>query len=258
MVSFRKSMALLHCHVLRQSYFFLVNYSRSSLVKTFWNLPKLYRDIFFCLNPCWIPFCLQETHGWLLMVKVWKMDELRQQAWLIPKQIPKQPECDRSGFSIKIKVCDSSVSGKFCPIHKDQFSVVRFVKKAAGSLSRLLQKWVLVWLSWLLNRKLFAMYLMNVRLCTLQTMYFMRCVFSVYPDICTMSVVGVEDKKRMEDKITFWEDVYGKFRFISVSFYLLSLFRVYHPNPWTSPILVTKVSISVKVSIFQQAGFYFA
>ncbi|XP_028399544.1 protein arginine N-methyltransferase 3-like [Dendronephthya gigantea] len=31
----------------------------------------------------------------------------------------------------------------------------------------------------------------------------------VYPDICTMSIVGVEDKKRMEDKITFWEDVYG-------------------------------------------------
>ena len=31
-----------------------------------------------------------------------------------------------------------------------------------------------------------------------------------------MSVVGVEDKKRVEEKITFWEDVYGiliSFRF---------------------------------------------
>ena len=31
----------------------------------------------------------------------------------------------------------------------------------------------------------------------------------VYPDKCTMSIVGVEDKKRMEEKISFWEDVYG-------------------------------------------------
>jgi hypothetical protein len=34
-------------------------------------------------------------------------------------------------------------------------------------------------------------------------------LFSVYPDRCTMSIIGVEDKKRMEEKITFWEDVYG-------------------------------------------------
>jgi hypothetical protein len=34
-------------------------------------------------------------------------------------------------------------------------------------------------------------------------------MFSVYPDRCSISVVGVEDKKRMEEKITFWDDVYG-------------------------------------------------
>jgi hypothetical protein len=52
----------------------------------------------------------------------------------------------------------------------------------------------------------------TVIFCELYKMY----LFSVYPDRCTMSVVGVEDKKRVEDKITFWEDVYGiliSFRF---------------------------------------------
>lgn len=39
--------------------------------------------------------------------------------------------------------------------------------------------------------------------------FYKTYLFTVYPDKCTMSVVGVEDKKRMEEKVTFWEDVYG-------------------------------------------------
>ena len=31
----------------------------------------------------------------------------------------------------------------------------------------------------------------------------------VYPDRCTMSIVGVEDRNRMNEKVTFWDDVYG-------------------------------------------------
>ena len=39
---------------------------------------------------------------------------------------------------------------------------------------------------------------------------FLRFTFKVYPDRCTMSLVGVEDDKRMKEKIAFWDDVYGK------------------------------------------------
>lgn len=32
---------------------------------------------------------------------------------------------------------------------------------------------------------------------------------TVYPDKCTMSVVGLEDSQRRLEVLTFWDDVYG-------------------------------------------------
>ena len=47
----------------------------------------------------------------------------------------------------------------------------------------------------------------------------------MYPDKCSISVVGIEDKKRMDEKVLFWEDVYGRFhRLISFIFSTQSSF----------------------------------
>lgn len=37
----------------------------------------------------------------------------------------------------------------------------------------------------------------------------MICLFAVYPDICTISLVAVGDSNKHADRIAFWDDVYG-------------------------------------------------
>ncbi|NXN83847.1 ANM3 methyltransferase, partial [Bombycilla garrulus] len=44
--------------------------------------------------------------------------------------------------------------------------------------------------------------------CKIKYYYFVSVV-TVYPDLCTISLVAVGDMNKYMDKLLFWEDVYG-------------------------------------------------
>lgn len=67
-------------------------------------------------------------------------------------------------------------------------------------------------------------------------------VVTVYPDICTISLVAVGDLSKHADKLLFWEDVYGfDMSCMKKAVIPEAVVEVLHPNTLISTASVIKV-----------------
>lgn len=72
------------------------------------------------------------------------------------------------------------------------------------------------------------------------------CVVTVYPDLCTISLVAVGDMNKHRDKLLFWEDVYGfDMSCMKKAVVPEAVVEVLDPNTLISTATVIKVPINL-------------